>query len=162
MDQPLVPIEPQKQAIAVMPTLPEWMVKASQPAFNTLDMTMPNAVQMLSKVSIGCDVQLSEKLNEEIEIESWFAAPYEKEDPATNEIVQLVYLALVTPTGYIYGCSSIGVRRSLLLLSQEFGFKAWKPALRVKVRAVKAAVGKMFALEFVSRSPETKPQTKGK
>jgi len=163
----LVPSTPDANTALVRPSdtpaIPEWMSKASVPAMNTLDMTKPNAMQTLSKVSIGCDQQLSDLINEEIEIESWYAAPYEKVDEKTGELIQLVYIGLISPTGVIYGCSSIGVRRSLLLLSQQFGFRHWIPAVKVKVRAVKVALGKMFALEFVSKGTDaTANNKKGK
>lgn len=162
MPDELVKAEPAKQEVAVRVELPEWLQHATKPTFSTFDLSSDDGIKMMSRASISADIQIGDMVDKEIEIQSWMMSPYEKLEAASGEMMQLVYVALVDPAGKVYGGSSSGVRQSILLLSSQFGFKPWIPAIRVKVRSMKAAVGKMFALEFVGRSDDKSKSAKVK
>jgi len=161
MADELVPAKPETQAIATIPELPDWLGLHKQTSISTFDTKTENGLRLLTKMGVGCDVEISECTNKEIDIVSWYMAPYERLNTQTGELQNLVFIGIVDANGVTYQSSSIGIRKSLLMLARELGFKPWVPAVRVVVKSIKLQVGNYFALEFVSRvEPNAKPKGK--
>lgn len=134
-----------------LPELPAWMGLEDLGSFSTIDTRTEEGFRLASKTVIGCDQDLSEIVGKQISLKSWLMVPYHKLDERTGEELQLVHIALITSDNKTYSCSSLGVRKSILLLSRQFGFHEWKPAVTVEVRQIKAKMGSMLALEYIGR-----------
>jgi len=159
-DSALQPIQP--APLAKKDDLPDWLGLHAVQSLSTFDAQSQDGMRLMSKMQVGCDHELGTKVNETIDVVSFFMSPYEKVDAKTGEMKNLVFIGLVDATGKTYSCSSIGVRKSLLMFAREFGFKPWIPPIKVIVRSVKLEVGQMYALEFISREQPATATRKAK
>lgn len=155
MADELVKVEASSTAIVPIPDLPDWLGLHKHMSVSTFDTKTQAGLRMLSKMGAGCDYNVSDFINKHIDIVSWYMSPYERQDEVSGEMVPLVFIGIVDSEGRTYKCSSIGVRKSLLLFAREFGFQPWIPPVRVLVKSIKLAVGNMFNLEFVSKLEST-------
>lgn len=154
----LVPVN-QEQALAKSGPLPDWIGAKVGVSFSTLDLSTDDGIALLSRINLGADAQVGDCLNQEIDAVGFYMQPYDRLDEQTGETVALVYCCIVDAAGKTYGCSSLGIRRSLLQLAQLFGYQPWNPPLRVRIQAMKARVGKMYGLEYISRGyPVNRPE----
>jgi hypothetical protein len=161
MADELVPTPAPTQAVATQMDLPDWLGLSKHMSLSTFDTATQDGLRMLTKMSAGCDMELGMCVGKELDISAFYMTPYERLDTSSGEMQQLVFIGLVDSVGRTYSTSSVGVRKSLLLLARQFGLKQWSPPVRVLVRSVKLSVGQMYTLEFISRAAEPAKQ-KGK
>lgn len=105
------------------------------------DLKTPAGKALLFKVAQEADGDLSEHTNISLRIEHLYAAPAEKLDAVTGELIQLVRIVLVTTDGKSYGCFSLGVRKAISLISKCYGPPPWQGGLAVMVKLQKLKNG---------------------
>lgn len=139
--------------------MPDWLGRHVGKSFSTIDMTCEKGLVALSKCQVQSDQAIGDMVGREIEIESFFMKPYDRLDEQTGELVPLVFTAVITPAGEVYGCSSLGIRSCLLTFASIHGYQPWIPSLRVRIVQQKAKIGKVFGLFYLGRG-EMPPATK--
>lgn len=128
----------------------------------TFDPTTADGAKMLISATMGECTDIKDTLNTEIAISHLYAHPAQRVDPATGEVSSWIRIVLLTPDGKAISCGSMGIGKSLGLISLMRGNPPWIPAVRCTVKAEDIGGGRNFyklipSVESVVNKP-TKPR----
>lgn len=147
-DSNLPAVKEKVTAVAIVPEgLPEWLVPGGGQAYvTTIPSDTDEGYELTFRAALGKDKRLVDAVGQEIAVRYWMASPWDGVDEDTGEELTGVRVALVDDAGQVWVSYSVGVRRSLLLLTGKYGLKPWEPPVLVKVATAPAKVGQLLYL----------------